>query len=330
VAALALALSACGGRADIVVSGDVDGGGSVVAGDEASLLEASAPDATRRSPSGEAGSDDAAPETNPVGDAQPHPNVGDAPPALDAGATLDATVADAQGDVTSSSFDGGSAPTDATAIGILDAASDTTSSAVDGGLAPADATTLGTLDAANDATSSAIDAEGEPADATTVRTLDASVPADDGRVFNEPPCNTVDYAAAPWVVTAYVDAALPVMTGGAVVSGTYYLTSDTVYGPPCVVTSVPWQEVVVIVQDVGNPTSGTFLSAGQSQFGHRDDGNAIYSTDGGLFSASSACTSPVWSGPSVGTAPYSATLTELVLESLPTSCQLEISVYTKQ
>jgi hypothetical protein len=27
-------------------------------------------------------------------------------------------------------------------------------------------------------------------DATTVGTLDASVPADDGRVSNEPPCNT--------------------------------------------------------------------------------------------------------------------------------------------
>jgi hypothetical protein len=188
--------------------------------------------------------------------------------------------------------------------------------------------TLG--DGTSDATSSDLDGTSTTADAAAMGTFDVAVPADGAEVFDEPPCNTVDYAAAPWVATAYVDAGPPAMTGGAIVGGTYYLSSDTVYGTACVVTSIASKEVVVIASDVGNPTSGTFLGAGQSELGHRDDADETYSTDGGLLTTTTACTSPVWSGQSVGTAPYTATPTELVFQSAPTSCQLEITVYTKQ
>jgi hypothetical protein len=169
-----------------------------------------------------------------------------------------------------------------------------------------------------------------PTDATIVGTLDASVPANDGEVFNEPPCNQVDYGAAPFVTTTYVDAAAPAMTGGAIHAGTYFMTSSTVYGPSCVQTSIPAQGVIVIRPDIADPATGALLSAGQSELGHRDDNNATYAIDGGNLLTASVCASPVWAGPQTTAWGYTSTDTAIVMESPPDSCVIAVSVYTKQ
>jgi hypothetical protein len=136
---------------------------------------------------------------------------------------------------------------------------------------------------------------------------------------------------APRVVETFFDASTPPpSTGGTIESGTYFLTSVSIYGgPPLCATLIVSHEVIVTAQTGTSGTSqgNVIFSVGADQFGWGAATiSGTYTTSGSTVTFTSACKDG-----GVTQSSYTATSTTLTLVgSLVSQCGSAVEVLTKQ